>query len=60
MELPFTVVFEPPSQKELRAALRMRGTWVAGLIVVLAIGTAVLLWTVSRADGKAVEWLWLG
>ncbi len=50
MELPFTVVFEPPSQEELRSALRMRGTWVAGLIVVLAIGTAVLLWTVSRAD----------
>ncbi len=50
MELPFTVVFEPPSQKELRAALRMRGTWVVGLIVVLAIGTAVLLWNVARAD----------
>src|SRR5260370_24694086 len=50
MELPFTVVFEPPSQDELRAVLRMRGTWVAGLIVVLAIGTAVLLWNVTRAD----------
>jgi hypothetical protein len=50
MELPFTVVFEPPSQDELRAVLRMRGPWVAGLIVVLAIGTAVLLWNVTRAD----------
>src|SRR5216683_890935 len=50
MELPFTVVFEPPSQEELRDVLRMRGTWVAGLIVVLAIGTAVLLWNVARAD----------
>src|SRR6266478_2327978 len=50
MELPFTVVFEPPSQEELRAVLRMRGPWVAGLIVVLAIGTTVLLWNVTRAD----------
>src|SRR5260221_5102199 len=50
MELPFTVVFEPPRQDELRAVLRMRGPWVAGLIVVLAIGTSVLLWNVKRAD----------
>ena len=50
MELPFTIVFEPPSQEELRAVLRMRGTWVAGLLVVLAIGTALLLLTVGRAD----------
>src|SRR5216683_5499233 len=50
VELPFTIVFEPPSQEELRAVLRMRGTWVAGLIVVLAIGTAALLWNVARAD----------
>jgi hypothetical protein len=50
VELPFTVVFEPPSQAELRAGLRMRGTWVAGLIVLLAVGTAILLWNVGRAD----------
>src|SRR5713101_2669788 len=50
MELPFTIVFEPPSQEELRAVLRMRGTWVAGLLVVLAIGTAFLVWSVGRAD----------
>src|SRR5260370_1353047 len=50
VELPFTIVFEPPSQEELRDALRMRGTWVAGLIVVLAIGTAIVLWSVGRAD----------
>jgi hypothetical protein len=50
VDLPFTVVFEPPSQEELRDVLRMRGTWVAGLIVVLAIGTAVLLWNVARAE----------
>jgi hypothetical protein len=50
VELPFTVVFEPPSQEELRDVLRMRGHWVAGLIVVLTIGTAVLLWNVAHAD----------
>src|SRR5205814_7066489 len=33
-----------------RAVLRMRGPWVAGLIVVLAIGTTVLLWNVKRAE----------
>ncbi|MCA1647176.1 MAG: PEGA domain-containing protein [Chloroflexi bacterium] len=50
MELPFIIVFEPPSQKELRDALRMRGTWVGGLLVVLAIGTTVLVWSVGRAE----------
>lgn len=50
MELPFTVVFEPPSQAELRAVLRMRGTWAGGLLVVLAIGTAVVIWNVRRAE----------
>src|SRR5438034_361334 len=51
MELPFIVVFEPPSQEELRDVLRMRGTWVAGLIVVLAIGTGLLLWDVRLLSG---------
>ena len=27
MELPFTIVFEPPGRSELRALLRMRGHW---------------------------------
>ena len=54
MELPFTVVFEAPSQEELRDVLRMRGTWVAGLIVALALGAAYLLANVSRADAGAV------
>src|SRR5579859_5729985 len=52
VELPFTIVFEPPSHAELRAGLRMRGTWVAGLLVVLAIGVALLLWNVTRADAR--------
>ncbi len=50
MELPFTIVFEPPSRKELRALLRMRGYWVAGLIVALTIGAAYVLSGVARAD----------
>jgi PEGA domain len=53
VELPFTIVFEPPSQKELRAILRMRGIWVAGLIVALAIGTLLVLSGVGRADAVA-------
>ena len=50
MELPFTIVFEAPSQEELQDVLRMRGTWAAGLIVALAIGAVYLLAGVSRAD----------
>ena len=38
MERPFTVVIEPPSQAELPAVRRMRRTWLAGVLVVLAIG----------------------
>ena len=53
MELPFTIVFEPPSRSELRALLRMRGHWVAGLIVALTIGTAYILANSARADAGA-------
>ena len=53
MELPFTIVFEPPSRAELRAVLRMRGTWVAGVLVALAIGTLVLVSGVGRTDAVA-------
>ncbi|MBV9578101.1 MAG: PEGA domain-containing protein [Chloroflexi bacterium] len=53
MELPFTVVFEPPSRSELRALLRMRGHWAAGVIVALTIGIAYLLANVARADARA-------
>lgn len=53
MELPFTVVFEPPSQQELRALLRMRGTWVAGVLAALAIGTFLFISSASRADAGA-------
>lgn len=55
MELPFTVVFEPPSQSELRALLRMRGYWAAGLIVALTIGIVYLLSSVARADAIAAS-----
>jgi PEGA domain len=53
VELPFTIVFEPPSQTELRDALRMRGTWVAGAVLALAIGTALALWSLGRGDAVA-------
>jgi hypothetical protein len=53
VELPFTIVFEPPSRSELRALLRMRGHWVAGLIVALTIGTAYVLSNVAHADAVA-------
>jgi len=53
VEFPFTVVFEPPSRAELRALLRMRRAWVAGLLVGLAIGTPPLLATVGHTDAVA-------
>jgi hypothetical protein len=53
VELPFTIVFEPPSRSELRALLRMRGYWVAGCIIALTIGSVYLLANVARADAGA-------
>jgi Tol biopolymer transport system component len=53
VELPFTIVFEPPSRSELRALLRMRGHWAAGAIVALTIGIIYLLAGVARADARA-------
>jgi PEGA domain len=53
VELPFTIVFEPPSQTELRDALRMRGTWVAGIVLSLAIGAIFVIWGVPRGDAAA-------
>ena len=52
MELPYTIVFEPPSRSELRALLRMRGQWIAGVIVALAIGSVYILANVARADAR--------
>jgi hypothetical protein len=53
VELPFTIVFEPPSRSELRALLRMRGPWAAGLIIALTIGAVYLLASVARVDARA-------
>ena len=56
MELPFTIVFEPPSRTELRDALRMRGTRVAAVCLVLAIGiflVATGVMGVGRVDAVA-------
>jgi PEGA domain-containing protein len=50
VDLPFTVVFEPPSRTELRALLRMRGHWAAAALIALTIGITYLLANVARAD----------
>jgi hypothetical protein len=50
VELPFIVVFEPPSRAELRAVMRMRRTWLAGALAVLAIGTVGVALGVGRAE----------
>src|SRR5215208_2893340 len=50
VELPFTIVFEPPSQDELQDALRMRAVWLAGILLALAIGTVVVVAHGERAD----------
>jgi hypothetical protein len=55
VELPFTVVFEPPSRAELRVVLRMRRAWVAGVLVALAIGTLVLVPSVGHTDAAASD-----
>jgi len=53
VELPFTVVFEPPSRAELRALLALRRVWVAAALATLAVGTAVGLAELVRTDALA-------
>ena len=54
MELPITVVFEPPSLGELRALLRRRRWWVAATaILALVIGLVLVVACVSRAEAEA-------
>ena len=53
VELPFTVVFEPPSRAELRALLALRRVWVAAALATLAVGTAVVLAELVRTDALA-------
>jgi hypothetical protein len=50
VELPFIVVFEPPSRAELRAVMRMRRTWLAGGLAMLAIGALGVVLGVGRAE----------
>lgn len=52
MQFPFTVVFEAPSQIELRDVLRMRRVWAVGLVLALVVGIAAVLTTVSRASAE--------
>lgn len=54
MELPYVIVFEPPSRAELRALLRNAWLWVVvGLSLAVAIGLVVLVVSVSRAEALA-------
>ena len=53
MELPISVVFEPPSLSELRALLRRRRTWVVAAVPALAIGLVLVVAGVSRAEAEA-------
>jgi PEGA domain len=53
VEFPLVVVFEPPSQAELRAWLRLRRVWVAGVLVVLAVGSLAAVAALGRPDALA-------
>lgn len=54
MELPFTIVFEPPSPSELLTLCRLRATWLAAFLLSLAIGSALCVATVGHAHpGRA-------
>ncbi len=54
MDLPITIVVEPPSLVALRALLRSRWMWVvAAAILAVAVGALVLVVTVTRAEARA-------
>jgi PEGA domain len=57
VELPITIVIEPPSLVTLRGGLRCRWLWVSAIVVVLAVavGLLVLVANVSRADALATS-----
>jgi len=66
VELPFTVAFEAPSLTTLRAVLRLRRTWLAGHLGLLAIGIMVApgalrgVWSFGRADASDARLIMLG
>ena len=53
MELPYTIVFEPPSRTELRALLRLRRTWVAAVALSLVVGAFIALTAMGRSEAAA-------
>jgi len=57
VELPITIVIEPPSLVTLRGGLRCRWLWVSASVVVLAVavGLLVLVANASRADALATS-----
>ncbi|HET6316574.1 MAG TPA: PEGA domain-containing protein, partial [Chloroflexota bacterium] len=56
VELPITIVVEPPSLVALRALLRGRWIWVVAAAILAAAGGAlVLVVTVTRAEARATS-----
>lgn len=53
MEFPFTIVFEPPSQSELFAVLRLRGMWLVCGFLTLAVGSTGAFLSVGQAASAA-------
>jgi PEGA domain len=54
VELPITIVFEPPSRAELRASLRSRWLWVvAAALLAVSVGALVAVVSASRAEALA-------
>lgn len=56
MELPITIVIEPPSLAALRAELRCRWLWVVGAsVLAVVVGALALVVSVSRAEALATS-----
>ncbi len=56
MELPITIVFEPPSRTELRALLRRRWLWSAAVaLLAVSVGILVAVASASRAEALATS-----
>jgi PEGA domain/WD40-like Beta Propeller Repeat len=53
VELPFIVVFEPPSKAELQAMLHLRRAWLCGSVLALAVGTLLAAALTARGDALA-------
>jgi hypothetical protein len=50
VDIPYTVVFEPPTLPELAVWCRRRGVWIAGLLAIVALGAAAIGAGAGRAN----------